>query len=151
VELVQRYSNLPVVARFTSSTPVPGVPLERTGRSSHRVHNVCKRLGPEVIAQLVADYQAGLSTTVLTSKYSLGKGTVLRILDDHGVTRRHQPLTEEQMQQAVELYQQGWSLARVGQYLGRDASMIHLTLKRVGMARRDCHGREQDGGVVPSR
>lgn len=129
---MQRYSKLPNIACFPSSTPVPGVPLEHTGRSARRVHNVRKRLGGEAMAQLIADYEAGLSTTVLTSKYCLGKGTVLRILDEHGVTRRHQSLTEEQVQQVIELYQQGWSLARVGRELGRDATLIHLTLKRGG-------------------
>jgi hypothetical protein len=138
---VQRYSKLPSIARFTSSTPISGVPLERTGRS--RVHNVRKRLGDDAITRLVADYEAGAPTTKLTTKYGIGKGTVLRILDDHGVTRRHQPLTEEQVQEAMELYQRGWSLARVGQFLGRDATLIHLTLKRAGVSRRDCHGRER--------
>jgi hypothetical protein len=61
---------------------------------------------------------------------------VLSILDDHGVTRRHQPLTEDQVQQATELYQQGWSLAQVGEHLGRDATVILLVLKRAGVARR---------------
>jgi hypothetical protein len=141
VELVQRYSKLTSVARFPSLTSMPGVPIERTGRS--RVHDVRERLGPEAIAQLVADYQAGASTLALMKQYGIGKGTVLRILDDHGVARRHQPLTEGQVQQAIELYRQGWPLAKVGERLARDATVIHLALKRVGVQLRDCHGHER--------
>ena len=143
VELMQRYSKLADVSKTYRSGAVPGVPLERTNRSTHRIHNVRKRLGPEAIAQLVSDYQAGASTLALMQQYSIGKGTVLGILDDHGVTRRHQPLTEDQVQQAIELYQQGWSLARVGRRLGRDDTLIHLTLKRAVVARRDTHGRSR--------
>jgi len=117
VELIQRYSNLADVSKICRSDGVGAVPLERSDRSTHRIHNVRKRLGPEVVAQLVTDYQSGLATTALTPKYKIGKGTVLRILDDHGVVRRHQPLSQGQVEQAIELYRQGWSLAPVGQRL----------------------------------
>src|SRR5579859_328687 len=131
VELMQRYSKLADVSRIGRSNGARPVPVARP-----RVHNVRKRLGLEVVVQLVADYQAGVPTTALTRKYGIGNGTVLRILDDHGITRRHQSLTDEQVQQAIVLYQQGWPLARVGKQLGRDASLIMLTLKRAGVARR---------------
>jgi hypothetical protein len=97
---------------------------------------VRKRLGQEAIAQLAADYQAGASTTALMKRYGIGKGTVLKILDDHGVVRRHQPLSKAQVQQAIELYRRGWSAARVGRYMGREDGLILLTLKRAGMERR---------------
>jgi hypothetical protein len=95
------------------------------------------------VAQLVADYQSGMATTRLTSKYNLGKGTVLRLLRSHGVTLRHQPLTPAQIAEAIQLYKQGWSLARVGAHLGREDSLIWLTLKRAGVPRRDSQGRER--------
>jgi hypothetical protein len=34
-------------------------------------------------------------------------------------------------------------LARVGEHLGRDGTVILLTLKRAGVPRRDAHGRER--------
>lgn len=140
MELMQRYSKLADVSKTCRPDGVRRVPVVRRPT---RVHSVRKRLGPETIAQLVADYQAGMATTALTMKYRIGKGTVLRLLDDHGVHRRHQPLTEEQVQQAIALYQQGWSLARVGKHLGREDTLIWLTLKRTGVPRRDAHGRER--------
>jgi len=91
----------------------------------------------------VADYEAGIPTTQLTTKYSIGKGTVLRLLRAHGVQLRHQSLTEPEIQQVIQLYVQGLSLARVGERFGRDASYIALVLERAGVPRRDPHGRER--------
>jgi hypothetical protein len=60
------------------------------------------------------------------TRYSLGKGTVIRLLRSQGVTLRHRSLTEDQVLQAIPLYQQGWSLAKVGQHFGWDDSLIYL-------------------------
>jgi helix-turn-helix protein len=100
------------------------------------------RLGPDGVAQLVADYQAGIATTRLMQSYGLGKGAVLRLLDSHGVTRRRQPLTPAEVQEAIRLYGQGWSLARIGQRFGRHHSVILRALDRARGPRRNCHGRE---------
>jgi hypothetical protein len=124
VELVQRYSKLPSIARFRSSTPTGAVPIERTDRSSHRVHNVRKRLGPETITRLVADYQTGMPSTALTKKYGIAKGTVLVILNEAGVTRKQCRLTTAQLNEAAELYEQGWSLVRLGERFGFDQSTL---------------------------
>ncbi len=51
------------------------------------------RLGPQQLAQLIANYRAGIPTTQLMQSYGLGKGAVLRLLDAHGVVRRRQGLT----------------------------------------------------------
>jgi transposase len=90
---------------------------------------------------LVADYQAGASTLALMKRYGIGKGTVLRLLDSHDVTRRHQPMTEQEAEQAVRLYGQGRSLAQVGEQLGRSGSAVWLALKRAGVERRGTHER----------
>ena len=83
VELMGRYSKTPEVPKLGQITH--GSP-EREVRP--RVHNVHKRLGPELVAQLIADYQAGAPSTALMRKYKLGKGTVLSILYQAGVKMR---------------------------------------------------------------
>jgi hypothetical protein len=72
------------------------------------------RLGLDGVAQLVADYRAGHSTKWLQRTYSLSQGAVLRLLDVNGVPRRQRGLTTEQVQEAIRLYGQGWSLTRIG-------------------------------------
>lgn len=83
------------------STGVRPVPIEGSDRSTQRVHNVRKRLGPGTSAQLVADYQAGLPTAVLMERYGIGKGTVLGILHEADVVRRREVLTDEQLAEAA--------------------------------------------------
>jgi len=70
------------------------------------------------------------------TKYQLGKGTVLGILERHGVSRRNQPLTAEQCSEAIELYLAGWSMAKVGRHYGRAHTVIRDLLKRKGITRR---------------
>lgn len=42
--------------------------------------------------------------------YGLGKGTVLKLLHDHGVTVRAQGRKNIDLAEAIEYYQAGWSL-----------------------------------------
>jgi hypothetical protein len=128
---MQRYSKLPGPPRFCRSTSVRNIPVARP-----RIHEVRRRLSQETIAQLVADYEAGQSTPALEAKYGVAKATVLKLLEEHGVTMRHQLMTETETAEAIQLYQQGWSLARVGEHLGRNPSTIQGVLRRAGVARR---------------
>lgn len=75
--------------------------------------------------------------------YHLGKGTVLRLLREHGVQLRNQRMTAAEIEQAIQLYGQGLSLAAVGAKLGYDHGTIWRALKGAGVPRRDSHGREQ--------
>jgi DNA-directed RNA polymerase specialized sigma24 family protein len=91
------------------------------------------RLGPDGVAQLVADYQTDRSTKWLQRSYSLSQGAVLRLLDVNGVPRRQRGLSEEQVQEAIRLYGQGWSLTRIGDRFGKDHTVVKNALKRVGV------------------
>lgn len=99
------------------------------------MHNAQRRLGPDAVAELITDYQAGAPSTALMTKYNLGKGTVLKILEDHGVSRRNQPLSPEQCTEAIELYLSGWSMAKVGRHYGRAHTVIRDLLRRRGVTR----------------
>lgn len=136
VELVGGYSNIPELPNLDDSTSV-----QLQDPHHPRVHRADRRLAAEQVARLVADYQAGTPTTQLTTKYALGKGTVLRLLRRHGVEIRNQPMNQDEIDQAIQLYQDGWSLARVGQHLGREHTVIRDVLVKAGIPRRDTHGR----------
>ena len=49
---------------------------------------VSQRLGPELITQIVTEYISGISSTTLTRRYGIGKGTVLRLVRSNGVAVR---------------------------------------------------------------
>lgn len=80
MEVVGRYSKQPRPPDLGHITTCFG-PVS----SPSTIHNVRRRLGAEVISQLVHDYQAGVPTTELTVTYGIGKGTVLRLLRSQGV------------------------------------------------------------------
>jgi hypothetical protein len=82
-----------------------------------------------------------MPTTQLMSTYRLSKGSILRIMDAHRIPRRNTAMSPDDTATATWLYQQGWSLARVGAQLNRDAGTIHNALIRAGVPRRDSHGR----------
>ena len=125
VDLVGRYSNFPPLTKLDEITPV-----RRRSVPHPRVHKAQQRLGAKRVAELIADYRAGAPSTALMTKFKLGKGTVLKILEDHGVARRNQPLSPEQRDEAIELYLSGWSMAKVGRHFGRQHTVIRDLLRR---------------------
>jgi hypothetical protein len=91
-----------------------------------------ERLGPVGVGQLVADYLAGQSTKQLQRTYGLSQGAVLRLLDVAGVPRRQRGLSEAQVQEAVGLYTEGWSLTRIGDRFGKDHTVVKNALLKLG-------------------
>jgi hypothetical protein len=83
---------------------------------------------------LVADYKRGISTPKLCKQYDLSKWSVLKILNDHGVSMRFQSLTDEQIDQAVERYQAGDSLATIARHLGSSPTTVQRALISRGVA-----------------
>lgn len=91
------------------------------------------RLTEDVRQALVEDYLNGIPTTELTSKYSLGKGSVLQILEDAGVSMRRQGLGEAEIDEAVRLYQSGLSLVRVAKSLDSAPTTVNRALQARGV------------------
>lgn len=58
------------------------------------------------------------------------------------VNRRNRGLTDEQIREAVRLYEAGLSLARVGVIIGASARTVQLRLRQHGVATRDAHRKE---------
>lgn len=86
----------------------------------------------------MADYRAGRFTKLLQRTYGLSQGAVLRLLDANGVPRRPRGLTDEQVQQAIRLYGQGWSLTRTGDRFGKDHTVVMHAFELAGVPRRGC-------------
>jgi hypothetical protein len=64
-------------------------------------------------------------------------------LHRQGITLRRQGLDTEGAAHAVRLYEDGWSVARIGDRLGVDATTAWTAIKAQGTRMRDAHGREQ--------
>jgi hypothetical protein len=88
-------------------------------------------------------YLAGATVYELAARFGIHRVTVSTHLHRQGITVRCQGLDTEGIAQAVRLYQEGWSVARVGERLGVDGGTVWTALRTQGITMRDTHGREQ--------
>ena len=124
-------------SKTSAPLTVPSVGGPRSPRPvGRRVHAVRKRFRPEVIEQLVTDYQAGRSTTWLMQTHKLGKGTVLSILEEHGVRMRGQGIPEDRVEDVIRLYRSGLSLMRLSHQLDCSAETVRQVLLGAGVTLR---------------
>ncbi|MFQ6228618.1 helix-turn-helix domain-containing protein [Nocardia sp. NPDC002869] len=54
---------------------------------------------------------------------------------------RRRGLSPEQVDQAIDLYKRGWSLAKVARHLAVDPTTVLNRLRERGVRTRDTHGR----------
>jgi hypothetical protein len=139
VELLGQYSKWTfsekqahTAARAIASTPTPD-PLP---------HARALRLGEDKITELVERYQAGATVYELADQFKIYRTTVSEHLHRRGVKMRGQGLDESEIAQAVQLYEQGWSVARIGERLGANASTVWMALHTL-VSMRDTHGRKK--------
>jgi DNA-binding transcriptional regulator LsrR (DeoR family) len=84
-----------------------------------------RRLVPTEAEVLIAEYEAGARVCDLAKVYDLHRTTVARHVARAGKTRP--VMTEAQIDEAVVLYRDGWTLHNVGQHLG----VADQTIRRV--------------------
>jgi len=69
----------------------------------------------------------------LGDRFSVERRTVSNILKRHDVPMRRRGLSPEQVDDAIHLYNLGWSLARVGEHLGVDHTTVLTKLRERGI------------------
>jgi DNA-binding transcriptional regulator LsrR (DeoR family) len=84
-----------------------------------------RRLSSAELEALIAEYEAGARVCELAKVYDLHRTTVAQHVARAGKTRP--VMTEGQIDEAVLLYQDGWTLHNVGQRLG----VADRTIRRV--------------------
>ncbi|WET78675.1 hypothetical protein P3102_32265 [Amycolatopsis sp. QT-25] len=77
----------------------------------------------------------------LGTRFGIERRTVSNILKRHEVLMRRRGLAPEQVDDAIYLYNLGWSLARVGAHLGVNHTTVLNKLRERGVPTRDTHGR----------
>jgi transposase-like protein len=101
------------------------------------------RLSEDHVRQLCAEYENGVTTRTIASRYGIGKTTVTRLLREHGVPLRYQGLSPEQAQQAIQLYEAGLSVAKAARELGLPINSVYDALKAAGTEMRARHERHR--------
>lgn len=122
---------------LTIQPPTPRHP-ESAGSTDS---NYRYRLDDIQAQQLIANYQAGSTVYQLADQFDIERRTVSAILHRHDVPMRRSGLTDNQAEDAERLYQQGWSLARIGDRMNVTADTVRKRLLERGVTMRDTQGR----------
>lgn len=107
-------------------------PSRPPGETSPPPKQIQNRLTAGQQAELLERYLAGERAHILAEAYEINRTTVARLLTETDV-RRPRSLTEAEIAEAIELYEQGWSCQRIGDCFGRDHGTIWLALKSAGV------------------
>ena len=90
---------------------------------------------------LIKDYKAGLTARQIAEKYGCYRTMVSKYLKASGVMMRNCPLSDEQIDQAVRLYESGLSCEAVSKNIGACSKTIYNKLIERDITMRDTHGR----------
>ncbi|WP_280450690.1 helix-turn-helix domain-containing protein [Nocardia cyriacigeorgica] len=101
-----------------------------------------RRLNEVERAALAEAYLDGKTVYELAEMYGISRDTVGKHLKRMGVEMRMQGLSEEQIDEAVRLYGEGWSAQRIGDKLGVYPQTVRRRLLERGVRMRDTHGRD---------
>lgn len=73
-----------------------------------------RRLRSEAVDALIEGYLAGRTVYELAAEFGINRRTVSEHLHRRRVPMRRRGLSAVQKKEAIRLYEQGWSLARIG-------------------------------------
>lgn len=136
VDLLGRYSKyrqaeqLRRVLRLLAATP-PRQPAKASSVVQPR--RLDRRLSANTVAELVRAYRSGTSTGKLCKIHHLSKGGLLKILAEHGVEMRCQPMTKDEINWAVRLYGEGKSLNAIARATGKSKGSVWKALRERGV------------------
>lgn len=92
-----------------------------------------RRLTPQQVEQLVAEYRASADMKELAARWSLHRTTVAGHLRKVGVELRRQGVPADRLHEAIRLYNGGWSLRRLAERYDCDDETVRQALKRAGL------------------
>jgi hypothetical protein len=118
------------------TTPAPpSIDRPKPGRA--------RQLDANQVQALIQGYMSGATTYDLGARFGIDRRTVSAILHRHSVQMHQRGLFPDQVDDAIHLYDIGWSLAQIGEHLSVDPTMVLNRLRERGILTRDTHGRPQ--------
>jgi lambda repressor-like predicted transcriptional regulator len=115
---------------------LPDLLRRRVHRKPKWKRQVQRRLTPEQVDQLLAEYKAGISMQHLARRWDLHRTTVAEHLRRAGVPVRHRRITDGQLEDATRLYREGWSCQRLAERYDCDDETVRQSLRRAGITLR---------------
>ena len=101
-------------------------------RPERSVKQAQRRLGPDAEAVLVATYQAGGKVKRLAAEFGVHRTTASAILKRHGVLRPP-GIPPDDMPRVIQLYDEGWSLARLAVEVDVSPNTVNRALCATGV------------------
>ncbi len=111
------------------------------------VDGLAQQLDDDQVQKLIEGYTSGATVYELGDQFGIERRTVSTILHRHRVPMRRRGLSTEQIDDAVRLYHQGWSLARIAGRMDVAAGTVRQRLHERGVTMRDTHGQPREGAV----
>lgn len=93
--------------------------------------------------QVEYQYRAGIAINTIAARFGIHRKTVRDIAAAAGLDPHPRGLRPGDLERAAMLYRSGWSLARVGEEFGVNASTVMAALKREGVQMRPRQGGRQ--------
>jgi AraC-like DNA-binding protein len=88
-----------------------------------------RRVTPNLLRLLHAEYQRGDSLNMLADRHGIHRNSIARALRESGCVIRNQALDEREIERAQQLANDGLSLNEIGRVMGRDPKTIKAVLK----------------------
>ena len=94
------------------------------------------RLSPSESKLVADDYQSGITVPELVKKYGISRASIYHHLAKHDAVPAKTPLTSEQIDRAILLYQADMTLVEVAKEIGSNTRTIALAMEERGVPRR---------------
>jgi DNA-directed RNA polymerase specialized sigma24 family protein len=131
VELLGRYSNPDNVSKLSSI--LAGQGRDRPSGRSVRSHQHQTRLNPDQTRALLEVYRQGVQIKDLATRFGVDRATVAAIARRAEAPKRYGIVDVDV---AIQLYEQGWSAATIGQHFGVSPDTVIRALRKAGVTMR---------------
>src|SRR5689334_20248006 len=130
MELLGSYSNPVLVGRFQRL--LAGQEHDRLSARSRPSGQCQHRLSADEVSALVSSYEDGATITDLAERFQVSRTAVRDHLKRSKVETRYN-LLQGRLEEAQQLYDSGWSLARVAAHLEVSAGTVRNAFQRAGI------------------
>jgi hypothetical protein len=131
------YSNPSAVSHLRAI--LAGQNDSRVSDRSRPARQVQRRLYTDEVLRLVSAYTQGDTINELATTFGIHRTTALVHLERQGAPRRSGTVTRN-INEATRLYEDGWSLARVGEHFAVDGETVRRPLRAAGVTLRPRRG-----------
>jgi hypothetical protein len=128
------------VGRLTRHLGRQGSGHASAPRATYQPHKLCQLLSDETVAAILATHQAGATTRDLGGRFGLAHSSINKLLRQQGVIARRRSPSPDEVQRAVELYEEGQTTRVIAEHLGFGANTIKRSLERAGVTLRPTFG-----------